>query len=337
MTSAAKPVKIARIDRVPAEWRGAVVAIGNFDGVHRGHQAVLAAARAEAGRRGVACLMLTLEPHPRAFFSGRPLFRLTPEPLKAACAAAMGLDGTLVLPFDHSIAAMSAEDFVSGILVEQLAISAVATGHDFQFGQARRGTPEFLQEQGVTHGFSVQVVGALMDGGDAVSSTRIRTALASGDPEVANALLGWRFAVAGTVVHGEARGRKLGYPTANMALDPASELAHGIYAVRFRRADGSLHDGVASYGRRPTFDNGKPLLETFLFDFNGDLYGETALVSLAGFIRPERRFDSIAELVARMDQDSLEARALLEQQSRSDLDYQIGEAWAGFSRSCPMG
>lgn len=328
MSAAVGPARIASVDTMPAEWRGSVVAIGNFDGVHRGHQAVLAAARAEAEERGVPCLMLTLEPHPRAWFSGEPLFRLTPAPLKAACAAALGLHGMLVLPFDRGLADKSAEDFVREVLVERLAIGAVVTGYDFHFGKARRGTPNFLRQQGLLHGFPVSVVGALVDGVEAVSSTRIRAALANGDVGRANALLGWSWSAAGEVIHGEARGRDLGYPTANMALDPATELAHGIYAVRFLRADGSLHDGVASYGRRPTFDNGRPLLETFVFDFSGDLYGETVLVSLVGHLRPELKFASAKALVERMDQDAREARALLARFGPGDLDRRIGVAWA---------
>lgn len=332
MTSRKKAARVASPDDMPNDWRGAVVAIGNFDGVHRGHQAVLAAARAEAEHRGAACLMLTFEPHPRAFFSGRPLFRLTPAPLKAAAAAALGLDGTLVLPFDRTLADRSAEDFVREMLVERLAIRAAVTGYDFQFGKARRGTPQFLQGQGVVQGFSVTLVDAFIEDGEPVSSTRIRSALAAGDMAAANALLGWRWSVEGQVIRGEARGRELGYPTANMALDPATELAHGIYAVRYLRPDGSRRGGVASWGRRPTFDNGRPLFETFLFDFSGDLYGEAALVSLVGFIRPEQRFAGAAELVARMDQDSIDARALLERQPVSDLERRLYAAWAGAGR-----
>jgi riboflavin kinase/FMN adenylyltransferase len=273
--------------------------------------------------------MLTLEPHPRAYFSGRPVFRLTSAPLKAAAAAALGLDGTLVLPFDGARAEQSAEDFVREVLADRLAISAAVTGDDFAFGKGRRGTPDFLRGQGALHGFSVTVVDALREKEAAVSSTTIRRAVAAGDIDAANALLGWHWAVAGTVRHGEARGRQLGYPTANMALDPASELRHGIYAVRYLRPDGALLSGVASYGRRPTFDNGGPLLETFLFDFAGDLYGETALVSFYGFIRPEERFASVEALVSRMDQDAAEARAMLEREQPSELDRRIGEAWAG--------
>lgn len=329
MIAAPKPARLAGLAGFPQEWRGAVVAIGNFDGMHRGHQAVLAAAAADAEGRGAPCLMLTLEPHPRTFFSGRPLFRLTPAPLKAAAAAALGLDGTLVLNFDRPLAEKSAEDFVQDVLVRRLRISAAVTGYDFHFGKDRLGTPEFLCAQGSLHGFAVQVVEARNQGGAAVSSTRIRAALAEADLPTANALLGWHFSVAGTVIHGEARGRGLGYPTANMALDPACELAHGIYAVRFSRPDGSVHDGVASFGRRPTFGGGQPLLETFLFDFSGDLYGQTGLVSLFGFIRPELNFPSVADLVARMDQDSLEARSVLQSAPLNAFDRRLHAAWAG--------
>jgi riboflavin kinase/FMN adenylyltransferase len=317
------------LDDMQRTCRGCVVAIGNFDGVHRGHQAVLRAARHEAKRRGVACIMLTLEPHPRAFFSGKPLFRLTPAPLKAALAAALGFNGTIVLPFDRALAKMSAEDFVKDVLVDRLAISAAVTGYDFAFGRARQGTPEFLKAEGERHGFAVTIVPALVEGAEAVSSTRIRAALSRGELDTANALLGWRFAVAGTIIPGDKRGRELGYPTANMALDPASELAEGVYAVRYLRADGSLHPGVASYGRRPTFGHGDRVFETFLFDFSGDLYGEEALVSLYGFIRPERRFDSAGALVTQMEKDSIDARALLERHAPGELDVRLREAWAG--------
>lgn len=331
MSAAAKPARLVGLADLPAAWRGAVVAIGNFDGVHLGHQAVLAAARAEAEHRGVPAIMLTLEPHPRAFFSGRPLFRLSPAPLKAALAAALGLDGTLVLDFDRALAEKSAEDFVREVLVERLQIGAAIIGYDFHFGKARRGTPTFLAGQGVLHGFSVTIVEAMAEGGEVVSSTRIRGALAEGEAEAAARLLGWRFAATATVAHGDARGRDLGYPTANMALDPATELRHGIYAVRYVRPDGSAHDGVASFGRRPTFGGGEPLLETFLFDFSGDLYGEPGLVALYGFIRQEERFDSVAALVAQMERDSIDARTLLERHPPGELDRALATAWAGLS------
>ncbi|HUG61686.1 MAG TPA: bifunctional riboflavin kinase/FAD synthetase [Methylomirabilota bacterium] len=327
MTVPEKPVRLARLDDLPAGWCGGVVAIGNFDGVHRGHQAVLMAASAAAAHMGVPCLVLTFEPHPRAFLSGRPLFRLTSAPLKAALAAALGFDGTLVLDFDRTLAEESAEDFVRKMLVEKLDIRAAVTGYDFHFGKARLGTPDFLARQGALHGFSVTIVDAVTEGPEAVSSTRIRRALSEGDVELAAQLLGWRYGVAGRVIKGDARGRELGYPTANMALDSATELAHGIYAVRFLAPDGVLRDGVASYGRRPTFGGGEPLLETFVFDFSGDLYDQTVLVSFYGFIRPEQRFDSVEALVARMDEDSIDARAILERTPPGDLDRRIHKAW----------
>ena len=329
MTGRSPGPRLAERESLPKAWRSAVVAIGNFDGVHRGHQAVLGAARRLAEEAGAKALLLTFEPHPRAFFSGRPFFRLTPAPLKRAVATALGMDGTLVLGFGAELAALSAEAFVRRVLVERLSISAAVTGFDFQFGHKRQGTPEFLARAGEEHGFGVTVVEALSEGGGPVSSTRIRAALAAGDVAVANELLGWTWGVDGQVIAGERRGRELGYPTANMALDPATDLAHGIYAVRFARRDGAVRDGVASYGRRPTFDNGRPLLETFLFDFSGDLYGETALVSLVGFIRPEERFSSAAALVAQMEQDSLDARAMLERSPTRELDRRIYAAWTG--------
>jgi riboflavin kinase/FMN adenylyltransferase len=316
------------LDAMPAAWRGGVVAIGNFDGVHRGHQAVLMAAKAEAARRGVACLMLTLEPHPRAFFSGRPVFRLAPPPVKAALADAIGLDGAIVLEFDRARADQSAADFVSELLIGRLGIAAAVTGRDFHFGKARKGTPEFLAEQGRVLGFDVLFVDPLIDGDGPVSSTRIRNALAEADIAGAARLLGWHYSAGGTIVAGSRRGRSLGYPTANMHLDSANRLAEGIYAVRLVRADGSLHDGVASHGRRPTFGGGEPVLETFLFGFSGDLYGEEVLVSLFGHIRTEQYFESVDALVERMDLDSIDARAMLERAPPTDFELRLFAAWA---------
>lgn len=319
---------IARFDAVPAAWRGAVVAIGNFDGVHSGHQAVLKAAEAEAEHLGVRCIVLTFEPHPRTFFApAKPVFRLTPANIKAALISALGFDGTLVMIFDSDVAGMEAEEFVTKILLEKLAVRHAVTGYDFHFGHNRRGTPKFLQESGLMHGFGVTVVAEHGDEGGAVSSSRIRQALGEGDIVHANSLLGWSWSVSGDIVHGDKRGRDLGYPTANMALSPDTALRHGIYAVRFVRASGEVHDGVANFGRRPTFDNGRPLLETFVFDFNGDLYGETALVSLIGWIRPEQAFASPEALVAQMDRDSAAARALLAETPPTPLDRKLVEIW----------
>jgi riboflavin kinase/FMN adenylyltransferase len=261
------------------------------------------------------------------------VFRLTPPSLKAALAAACGMDGTLVIGFDAALAAQSAEDFVAETLVRRLGIRHAATGYDFHFGHMRRGTPEFLRDAGAPHGFGVTIVGELSDGGSAVSSTRIRAALGGGDLDAANHLLGWTWGLAGTVQGGDKRGRDLGYPTANMATDPSCGLAHGIYAVRYVRPDGRVQDGVANYGRRPTFDDGQPLLETFLFDFAGNLYGETGLVSLVARFREERRFDSVEALVTQMDADSIEARAILERTPQNAMDRRIAGAFAALASS----
>lgn len=298
---------------LPDELRGGVVAIGNFDGVHRGHQQVLGAAAERAGRDGLPLIALTFEPHPRTVFTPeRPVPRLTPAPMKAELFKALGFDAVVEHPFDRSFAANSAHDFIDRILVGCLGARHVVVGFDFRFGAKRSGTPEFLESEAVRAGFGVTRVDAFSDeGGEIVSSSRIRDCLARGDVADAAGLLGYRWTVRGEVVGGRRLGRTLGYPTANLVLERDDMLKHGIYAVRLRRADGSLHDGVASHGRRPTFDNGAVLLETFVFDFDGDLYGETVAVSFFGFLRPEHRFDDAQALVRQMDRDAQEARALL--------------------------
>lgn len=292
-------------------FRNAVVAIGNFDGVHRGHRKVIAAAVARARAMDRQAVALTFEPHTRAYFRPQErLFRLTDVPSKLRLLAGTGLAGAIVLPFDAAIAALSAEEFVQRILVDQLAIAGAAVGFDFHFGQARKGSPDFLTRQGAAQGFAVDVVPPLTDDGQPVSSSAIRTALSEGRVEEASVLLGHPWFVSGEVIHGEKRGRDLGFPTANVRLDPNCGLAHGIYAVRVG-IGGRRYGGVASFGRRPTFDNGAPLLETFLFDFKGDLYGQTLDFAFVGWIRPELRFDSIEALVTRMDEDAAAARAQL--------------------------
>lgn len=310
-----KPIqRIADIGRLPEGLRGGVVAIGNFDGVHRGHMAVLDCALEGARALGVPALVLTFEPHPRAFFRpDEPLFRLTPAPLKARILAGLGVDAVIELPFDAGLAATAPEDFVRTILDDGLAIRRAVTGFDFHFGRNRQGGPAFLMAAGERHGFGVELVEAFCDeGGDTVSSTRIRDLLAAGDASQAAGLLGYRFTVEAEVSHGQKLGRTLGFPTANMVLPDTVALRHGIYAVRLRRPDGSLHDGVASFGRRPTVeDGGKVLLETFLFDFAGSLYGETCTVSFFGFLRPELKFDGLEPLVGQMRRDAEEAKALL--------------------------
>lgn len=289
----------------------AVVAIGNFDGVHRGHRAVIAAALARASSLGRPAAALTFEPHPRLVLRpGEPLFRLTDETAKLRLLAATGLAGALILRFDSALAGLSPETFVRRVLVERFAIAGAVIGFDFHFGKNRQGSPAFLTAEGARHGFSVDVVSPLEDEGRPVSTGTIRSALAAGRVVEAAELLGHPWFVSGTVEHGDKRGRALGYPTANLRLDPACGLKHGIYAVRVGVGD-QRYDGVASFGRRPTFDDGGPLLEVFLFDFSDDLYGTTIDVAFISWIRHEQRFESIDDLVRHMDEDSARARDAL--------------------------
>ncbi|WP_152044638.1 bifunctional riboflavin kinase/FAD synthetase [Aureimonas psammosilenae] len=298
---------------VAPHYRGGVVAIGNFDGIHRGHQAVLEAAKALAAEKRVPALCLTFEPHPRSVFQpDRPVPRLTPPPVKARLLEALGFDAVVEHPFDRAFASLSAEDFVQEILVDCLGATHVVVGFDFQYGARRGGNAQTLHAEGARHGFGVTAIEAFADeGGGPVSSSRIREDLGRGDVAAAAALLGYRWMVEATVIGGQKLGRQLGYPTANMALPENGLLAHGIYAVRFRRPGGDLLDGVASYGRRPTFDNGAALFETYLFDFVGDLYGETCDVSVFARLRGEEKFDGVEALIRQMDKDAAEARAFL--------------------------
>jgi riboflavin kinase / FMN adenylyltransferase len=310
-----------------ASLRGGVVAIGNFDGVHRGHQAVLERALEEAKQRGVPALVLTFEPHPRKVFRPEvPLFILTPPAMKAKLLSELGFDAMVEQCFTREFAGHSAESFVMDVLERRLGISHAVTGFDFHFGKDRQGGPAFLMESGERHGFGVSLVDAFRDeGAEVISSSRIRGLLDEGEVAEAAGLLGYRFTVEAEVTGGQKLGRTLGFPTANMALPADVTLQHGIYAVRFRRQDGSLHDGVASFGRRPTVDdNGAPLLETFVFDFSADLYGEMCRVSFFGFLRGEEKFDGLDALVAQMKRDDAEARAVLSGvRPLSDLDARM--------------
>ncbi|QEN89864.1 bifunctional riboflavin kinase/FAD synthetase [Labrys sp. KNU-23] len=302
---------------LPAHLTGAAIAIGNFDGVHRGHLAVIDAVEAlargsQAGphHRPRPAIALSFEPHPRSLFRpDEPLFRLTPPALKARLLERTGLDALVTLTFDRALAGMTAEEFLEELVVRRLGAHAVAVGYDFHFGKDRRGTPEFLVQHGRALGLDIAIVAPTRESGEAVSSSAIRRALAAGEIARANRLLGHEWSVLGTVVHGEKRGRELGFPTANMALDPQCGLALGIYAVR-AVIDGVVHAGVASFGRRPTFDNGPPLLETFVFDYSGDLYGKEIEIAFVGYIRGELKFDSIDALVERMNEDSRIARQM---------------------------
>jgi len=299
-------------DFAPGEApRGATVAIGNFDGVHRGHKAVIAAALVRGRALGKPSAALTFEPHPRAFFNpDEPLFRLTPEAAKLRLLGATGLDGAIVLTFNADLAKLSAEDFVQRVLVDRFAISGAAIGFNFHFGANRAGSPEFLQAQGKQHGFTVDIVLPLLDGGRPVSSGPIRAALAAGRLDDAAEFLGYPWFVSGTVIHGDKRGRELGFPTANLRLDPACALRHGIYAVRTAIAE-RRYDGVASFGRRPMFDSAAVLLEVFLFDFAGDLYDADIDVAFMAWLRDEAMFASAKDLMRQMKEDSRLAREAL--------------------------
>jgi len=301
-------------DSAPADaLRGAVVAIGNFDGVHRGHRAVIGVAEQRARALNRAAAVLTFEPHPRAFFNpAEPLFRLTSEATKLRLLAGTGLDGAIVLTFDAALASLTAEDFVERILVERFAVSGAVIGFNFHFGMRRAGSPEFLKAEGEKRGFAVDVVPVFEDRGRPVSSGPIRDALTAGRIEEANEYLGYPWFISGTVIHGDKRGRELGFPTANLTLDPACGLRHGIYAVRVGLGlGGRRYDAVANFGRRPMYDTGAVLLEVFVFDFAGDLYGQIVDVAFIDWIREERMFNSADALIAQMQDDSRRARDAL--------------------------
>ncbi len=299
----------------PPGLAGAVVAIGNFDGVHRGHAGVLAHAKALAQKLGKPCAVLTFEPHPSDYFAKRSvIFRLTPWQAKAEAFARLGLDGMVVLSFNADLAGLTAEQFVAEVLVKSLQVSAVVVGYDFHFGKARQGSPEFLQDAGLRHSFAVEIVAKIAQDAsgslDAVSSTAIREALSAGDVAAAARLLGHNWFIEGEVVHGQKLGRTLGIPTANIILDPSCHLRHGIYAVRMT-VDDVVRNGVASFGRRPTVDNGPPLLEVFVFDFSGDLYGKQVEVEFVAWIRGEEKFDGLDALHAQMQRDVDRAKKIL--------------------------
>jgi riboflavin kinase/FMN adenylyltransferase len=291
--------------------RGAVVAIGNFDGVHRGHRAVIATALDRARSLGKPAAALTFEPHPRAFFNPREtLFRLNDEATKLQLLSGTGLDGAIVLTFDAALAKLTAEAFVRRILVERFAVSGAVIGFNFHFGMSRAGSPDFLAAEGTKCGFAVDVVPPFSDNGRPVSSGPIREALAAGRVEEAAEYLGYPWFVTGEVVHGDKRGRELGFPTANLVLDASCGLRHGIYAVRVG-IGGRRYDGVASFGRRPMFDTGVVLLEVFLFDFSGDIYGQRIDVAFIAWLREEAAFASVDALVMQMHEDSRRAREAL--------------------------
>lgn len=293
--------------------RRGVVAIGNFDGVHRGHQALLSMAREEASQIGAPFGLLTFEPHPRVLFRPeQPFFRLTPWPLKQRLIAAMGADFQLTLDFNRALASLEARDFVENILVRRLAVSKVVTGYDFHFGRGRRGNPELMRRLGDSSGFAVTTVDQVTDddGLAPFSSSAIRNELRHGRVAEAASSLGYWWIISGKVVEGDRRGRTLGFPTANLALDPGVEPMEGIYAVRLR-IEGERHFGVGYVGSRPTFATGSRFLEVYIFDFERDIYAKPVDVEFLGFIRPDEKFASPQVLVAQMRTDGENAANLL--------------------------
>ncbi len=301
---------------LPDDARGAVIALGNFDGVHLGHREVVGAAGREARALGAPHGVLTFEPHPRSFFQPTaPAFRLTPFRIKARHLEALEIDELFVLHFDHAFSQTSADDFVRGILVEGLAVRHVVTGYDFVFGKGRGGDAEYLAAEAVKYGFGfTRVAPVEAEPGLPYSSTRVRDYLVAGEPDRAAALLGRDWEIEGRVEPGERIGRDLGFPTANVSLGEYLEPALGVYAVRAgidRGEDTVWMDGVANLGRRPTFDGKHVLLEVHFFDFDGDLYGRHLRTRLIKWIRPEKKFDGVAALRAQIAADCDTARALL--------------------------
>lgn len=301
----------------PEHLQDGIVAIGNFDGVHRGHQVLLQTARERAQQRGSKSGAMIFEPHPREFFQpDEPHFRLTPLPQKLAVFENLGMDFACVLRFDKTLSELTAETFCSDVLKNGLRVHEVVIGYDFFFGKGRDGSPDKLKTFGLQMGFKTTVVEPVADNGEAYSSTSIRLKLAQGDVKGAAHSLGRWWQVQGDVIGGAHRGTGLGFPTANIPLPKGTAIAHGIYAVRVGlnetgSGQQTLLNGAAYLGTRPTFDDGKPVLEVFLFDFDGDLYGRTLTVTFIDYIRPDRKFDDADALIRQMKADCDQARAIL--------------------------
>ncbi len=295
-------------EQVPESARGATVAIGNFDGVHVGHQALLARAKAMGGRLGV----LVFEPHPQEFFRpDAPRFRLTPFRAKARLLERYGVELLFALHFDAAFAALTADEFIERVLVKGLGVRHVIVGEDFCFGKGRQGNLALLRKRGAELGFDVTTFGLVGEGeASKISSTSIREALRDGKPEVAARLLGHPWTVEGRVEGGDRRGRTIGFPTANVSLEGYLEPALGVYAVRVE-VGGRKYGGVANFGRRPTFDKKDVLLEVHIFDFEGDIYGQPIVVSFISFLRPEMKFPGLDALKAQIARDSDAARRIL--------------------------
>ena len=294
---------------VSPKYRGGIVALGNFDGFHRGHQAVVGHAVGMAQARGVPALVATFDPHPvRHFRPDAPPFRLTTLDQRERLFAAAGASAMIVFRFDAALAALSAEEFVAQRLT---GLAGVVTGEDFTFGKGKSGNIAVLARLGQAHGIVAEAVGAVDEGGEIISSTRIRSALQHGDCPTATRLLTRPFTVQGVVQHGAKVGRTIGYPTANLAMGAYLRPRYGIYAARVRLSDGRIFNAAANLGIRPSFDPPTELLETYLFDFHEPLYDQLIEVELHAFLRPEAKFDSLETLTAQMDKDCAQARAVL--------------------------
>lgn len=306
---------------LPADARATVAAIGNFDGVHLGHRAVIETARRRASALGRPLSVLTFEPHPRAYFQpDLAPFRLTPLSAKARQLEALGVDHLFTLPFDASLAALSAEEFVTRVLVDGLGIRHAVVGYNFAFGHRRRGNVEMLRALADAHGFGVDRVGPVESvSGHVYSSSLIRDLLARGEPRQAAALLGREWEIEGPVQGGRRLGNTIGFPTANLALGDYLRPALGVYAVRCGVEDGSAtrwFGGAANLGKRPTVDGQGELLEAHLFDFSGDLYGRTLRVAFVERLRPEKKFDGLDALKAQIAEDCRAARSILAERPR---------------------
>jgi len=297
---------------IPDDLKGSIVALGNFDGFHLGHQAVVGRAIGRGFHERRPVIVATFEPHPvRHFRPDVPPFRLTTLDQREALFAHAGADAMLVFEFGAELASMDAEEFIAGVLAERIGAAGVVTGDDFTFGKGRSGDVALLKRLGAEHGVIAEAVSQVLVEGVRVSSGRIREALIAGDTGTATRLLSRDYAIAGVVQPGDRRGRELGYPTANLELGDYQRPKYGIYAVRVTLEDGREPPGVASLGVRPTFDPPRELLEAHLFGFDGDLYGQTIEVALHAYIREEKKFDGLDDLVAEMRRDEAAARKLL--------------------------
>jgi riboflavin kinase/FMN adenylyltransferase len=298
--------------RLPEAMQGGAVALGNFDGVHRGHQVVIGAAVTAARAAGRPAVVATFDPHPSLYFRpGSPPFALTTCAQKLALIEGLGVDAAVVIPFNAALAGLSAEDFARNWLRDRMGVSHVVTGEDFTFGKGRSGSAETLKQLGAELGFTAEAIRPVTADAETISSTRIREALMAGDMPEATHLLTRPFAIRAPVIHGDKRGRTIGVPTANQELGAYQRPRYGVYAVRVRLPDGRIANGVANIGVRPMFDPPKELLETWILDWSGDLYGADIEVELVAWLRPELRLDGLDALKAQIAKDAEEARAVL--------------------------